>query len=625
MKKTVSEKSNSRKLIYIILGAMILLQVGLISYYFYTKKEGYHSDELWSYGYSNSYYQKDIFRTKDEQLVDRWASGKELKDYLVVNEGEQFKYDSVYSNQIEDLSPPFHSMVLHTVSSFFPNKFSKTFAFSINVVMFCITMIFLFKLCEHWFGPKIGLLLCFVYGLSQGAFDTTIYLRMYAMCTAFTMIIVYYMIRIVDMEEDKRFIKETIILYIVSLLAFLTHYYMISFCGILTALLCIYLVVKKQWKKMLKFGLTMTAAFLSSIVVFPSLLRNSSSQVQAISAQASKGSNLTFDLRTRTILSYMNKKVTFIETAIYKTNTLQVIVVCILAVLVFASPLLILFRENEKVRGIFRRIKQILLHEKKITCKKIMKRIFSINWIFPIFMIAIFLQIIVVGETTNVYAMGICVDRYIFYLYPLYLIFLFSIVKTIISWITKSKKISFAMLLFISIALIAIQQYRVNCREDYYFEKQRVGQDISEVVKGNDVIIVMDGNWRLTALCESLMDVDRYYMTNYKSLKMNRDKLIDGMDTRYKLSNFDFVKKYEEKISGRDENSFYVMINTADFKQEILSEDDYLRTKKQSKDLREYNNVFNLVKWLKMDAKVEMVSAEVYQGNKMELFKVTYK
>ena len=567
MKKTVSEKSNSRKLIYIILGAMILLQVGLISYYFYTKKEGYHSDELWSYGYSNSYYQKDIFRTKDEQLVDRWASGKELKDYLVVNEGEQFKYDSVYSNQIEDLSPPFHSMVLHTVSSFFPNKFSKTFAFSINVVMFCITMIFLFKLCEHWFGPKIGLLLCFVYGLSQGAFDTTIYLRMYAMCTAFTMIIVYYMIRIVDMEEDKRFIKETIILYIVSLLAFLTHYYMISFCGILTALLCIYLVVKKQWKKMLKFGLTMTAAFLSSIVVFPSLLRNSSSQVQAISAQASKGSNLTFDLRTRTILSYMNKKVTFIETAIYKTNTLQVIVVCILAVLVFASPLLILFRENEKVRGIFRRIKQILLHEKKITCKKIMKRIFSINWIFPIFMIAIFLQIIVVGETTNVYAMGICVDRYIFYLYPLYLIFLFSIVKTIISWITKSKKISFAMLLFISIALIAIQQYRVNCREDYYFEKQRVGQDISEVVKGNDVIIVMDGNWRLTALCESLMDVDRYYMTNYKSLKMNRDKLIDGMDTRYKLSNFDFVKKYEEKISGRDKNSFYVMINTADFNQ----------------------------------------------------------
>ncbi|MDD6401219.1 MAG: glycosyltransferase family 39 protein [Lachnospiraceae bacterium] len=625
MEKTVSEKSNSRKLIYIILGAMILLQVGLISYYFYTKKEGYHSDELWSYGYSNSYYQKDIFRTKDEQLVDRWASGKELKDYLVVNEGEQFKYDSVYSNQIEDLSPPFHSMVLHTVSSFFPNKFSKTFAFSINVVMFCITMIFLFKLCEHWFGPKIGLLLCFVYGLSQGAFDTTIYLRMYAMCTAFTMIIVYYMIRIVDMEEDKRFIKETIILYIVSLLAFLTHYYMISFCGILTALLCIYLVVKKQWKKMLKFGLTMTAAFLSSIVVFPSLLRNSSSQVQAISAQASKGSNLTFDLRTRTILSYMNKKVTFIETAIYKTNTLQVIVVCILAVLVFASPLLILFRENEKVRGIFRRIKQILLHEKKITCKKIMKRIFSINWIFPIFMIAIFLQIIVVGETTNVYAMGICVDRYIFYLYPLYLIFLFSIVKTIISWITKSKKISFAMLLFISIALIAIQQYRVNCREDYYFEKQRVGQDISEVVKGNDVIIVMDGNWRLTALCESLMDVDRYYMTNYKSLKMNRDKLIDGMDTRYKLSNFDFVKKYEEKISGRDENSFYVMINTADFNQEILSEDDYLRTKKQSKDLREYNNIFNLVKWLKMDAKVEMVSAEVYQGNKMELFKVTYK
>lgn len=625
MEKTVSEKSNSRKLIYIILGSMILLQVGLISYYFYTKKEGYHSDELWSYGYSNSYYQKDIFRTKDEQLVDRWASGKELKDYLVVNEGEQFKYDSVYSNQIEDLSPPFHSMVLHTVSSFFPNKFSKTFAFSINVVMFCITMIFLFKICEHWFGPKIGLLLCFVYGLSQGAFDTTIYLRMYAMCTAFTMIIVYYMIRIVDMEEDKRFIKETIILYIVSLLAFLTHYYMISFCGILTALLCIYLVVKKQWKKMLKFGLTMTAAFLSSIVVFPSLLRNSSSQVQAISAQASKGSNLTFDLRTRTILSYMNKKVTFIETAIYKTNTLQVIVVCILAVLVFASPLLILFRENEKVRGIFRRIKQILLHEKKITCKKIMKRIFSINWIFPIFMIAIFLQIIVVGETTNVYAMGICVDRYIFYLYPLYLIFLFSIVKTIISWITKSKKISFAMLLFISIALIAIQQYRVNCREDYYFEKQRVGQDISEVVKGNDVIIVMDGNWRLTALCESLMDVDRYYMTNYKSLKMNRDKLIDGMDTRYKLSNFDFVKKYEEKISGRDENSFYVMINTADFNQEILSEDDYLRTKKQSKDLREYNNVFNLVKWLKMDAKVEMVSAEVYQGNKMELFKVTYK
>lgn len=129
------EKKKRINWISIVLGIMIALQLGMLLYSFQFHKEGCHSDELWSYGYANSYYQKDIYQNEKGEAVNanEWVNGDVLRDYLTVNKGEQFKYDSVYQNQINDLSPPLHSMILHTICSFFPEQFSLWFSFSINI------------------------------------------------------------------------------------------------------------------------------------------------------------------------------------------------------------------------------------------------------------------------------------------------------------------------------------------------------------------------------------------------------------------------------------------------------------------------------------------------------------
>ena len=54
------EKSKLR--VYIVLTVMIAIHLACIIYYFHVHKQGYHSDEMWSYGYANGAEVKDIFR-----------------------------------------------------------------------------------------------------------------------------------------------------------------------------------------------------------------------------------------------------------------------------------------------------------------------------------------------------------------------------------------------------------------------------------------------------------------------------------------------------------------------------------------------------------------------------------
>ena len=46
--KSISENS---KVCSVILAVIVVLQIMVVSYYFIFEKEGYHSDEVWSYGH----------------------------------------------------------------------------------------------------------------------------------------------------------------------------------------------------------------------------------------------------------------------------------------------------------------------------------------------------------------------------------------------------------------------------------------------------------------------------------------------------------------------------------------------------------------------------------------------
>ena len=88
---------------------------------FTVKKTGENADEVRSYGLANSYYQPYIFMDDDLKTINfgKWMDGQVLRNYITVQEGERFSYDSVISNMKKDMHPSLYFMVLHTICSFF--------------------------------------------------------------------------------------------------------------------------------------------------------------------------------------------------------------------------------------------------------------------------------------------------------------------------------------------------------------------------------------------------------------------------------------------------------------------------------------------------------------------------
>ena len=87
----------------ILLLTIILLSC-LLVFIICIDKCGYHIDEIYSYILSNSYHADRI--SHDDSVWDQWISGDRLKNFVTVQEGEQFAYKKVYYNNPLDCHPP---------------------------------------------------------------------------------------------------------------------------------------------------------------------------------------------------------------------------------------------------------------------------------------------------------------------------------------------------------------------------------------------------------------------------------------------------------------------------------------------------------------------------------------
>ena len=102
MNGTVGEK---RIKYHILISLIIILQIIYITYVFAFKKNGYHSDELWNYGFANSSESECIY-VKDGKTINayEWIDSSVLLDYISVDESEIFDYKSIYENATKDLN-----------------------------------------------------------------------------------------------------------------------------------------------------------------------------------------------------------------------------------------------------------------------------------------------------------------------------------------------------------------------------------------------------------------------------------------------------------------------------------------------------------------------------------------
>lgn len=304
---------------------LALLTVSLLTMlYFGSQKEGYHVDEVYSYGLANSEYLPfmhfgaqeysvkdwmkeygageslgDLLRNlwKDFQILRdcdfrwresviyrdyqvaqansadtrtaTWMSGQDYLNYIAVSTSNTFNYASVYYNQRGDVHPPLYYIVLHTVCSVFQGVFSPWFGLCINIVFLLLTLAVLYETVRaHLGGKAAALAVTASYGLSCGMLTTAMYLRMYALMTLLVVCCCAVHLRIY--AEDFRIRKRTGVLLVLAVLGgYMTHYYFVLYAIGLAAVYTVLMAVRKNWSSLLRYLLLLILAAVIGICIWP--------------------------------------------------------------------------------------------------------------------------------------------------------------------------------------------------------------------------------------------------------------------------------------------------------------------------------------------------------------------
>lgn len=496
---------------YAVLALIIIAQIIYTTFAYVYKKEGYHSDEIWSYGLANSYYKPFIYirpgvfiddMTPDDIInLNEWKSGEEFKNYITVQEGEQFSYVSVYDNQTLDHHPPLYYFLLHTVCSFFPDTFSWWFGYSLNIIFLIVTQIFLYKLSYTVLkGGSIykPLIVCGMYAFGIGALSTFIFVRMYSMLTMMTVMHIYYQMRLIKYPDEslKKLLPPVLL---TAFAGFMTEYLFIPAAGIATACVCIITLCRKKIKRMFITGLSMTAVLALFVVLYPACIK----QITGYSLPT----KLTWYEQTKRFLSFITYSNCGFSISIMKSDfgTYSVVAVC--AILAIGLPLCFLFRKDEWFKSFVRNVKQ--------------KGIYVFKKVLPeadLCLISLLLIILAHAMTnaklTNIMRMGSASMRYAMPVFPLAVLCFISIFNYIFLWLPKIRKYSECALTVLSVGVLVYMHITFRCY--FYFGQPDKTGDLYDTVSGSRCIIVlsdMDG-WSITCFSQFVMDTKETFFTN---------------------------------------------------------------------------------------------------------------
>ena len=300
---------------YNVLTILVLIIVTIFMFYWIGQKEGFHEDEIFSYGSSNYKWdnvfqaaaKSDFFnRTIEKYIITddfgetlenikyyvfhqdefgelageiqrndkpEWKTPKMAKEYATIGEGDVLNYLSVYYNQVRDVHPPLFYMLVHLVSSIAYGVFSKYIIFAINLVFMLLTCYTIRKIFILFDKKYLGLIAILFYGLSMGAASTAVFLRMYAMLSFFCLMYLYLNLRILknNLETTK---KDKWKLCFTVLLGFLTQYYFCIFAILIFVLMCIRMIYKKEYKTLRRYIVIHVVTAIVGLILFPAAIKH---------------------------------------------------------------------------------------------------------------------------------------------------------------------------------------------------------------------------------------------------------------------------------------------------------------------------------------------------------------
>lgn len=535
------------KKIFLLL--IILIQVVYLTVSFGINKQGYHSDEMWNYGFANSTDLKNIYyynrENGEHKYIYEWTDSKVLFDYITVDKSEIFAYDKVYENLEKDLNPPFQFMILHFICSLFPGKWSRWFGFSINIISFILMQIFLYKFIKRVTKSQtaayIGLL---SFGFSVGATSITTFLRMYALGVALSMMFVFYVNEVYLYKDEWKECKKNIIkAAIVLLLGALTIHQFLILAFFVVLLYCIYFFFKKYFKVLLSFGVAMLAAVGLSMVIFPSTLSHLFGYTE---------NSIVVKYPTawqfRIYLSFLTKDLSGIHISAVRTMAFSYFVVgCIVAFLILI-PICFLLRNESGFKNFTVKVKDRIIYG----FKNIRKVPYTVVALFG----AIILFVFIDAFNSSVFRMGMYARRYIFLVYPLYSAGIIIIIYYILKFLINDKIINGVVFTLLGLLMVVLTY--VYSSNPFYLKHYEEGITLDDLGPDANFIAVMSEDWVLVSAANELCYTNSYFLTDYS----NYDKMnYDGVDSKrplYLILDVSGLNENDYLSSGANDGIFVV-------------------------------------------------------------------
>ncbi|SEL38329.1 hypothetical protein [Ruminococcus albus] len=486
----MSENKKRFPVACLFLAVLILIQLVYSTYMFVYKKNGTHSDEIWSYGLANSYYRPFIYLPdgiyQDEynggydgsDITNKWIDGKVMNDYVTVQEGERFTYDSVYHNQVLDHHPPLYYGILHTICSFFPGKFSLWYAYVINIVSMVFIQIFLYKTVKLLTeSDKVALVCSMLYGGGVGALSTMLFLRQYGFMTMLITMIWYWNLKMYrSFDKEKGFdLKHNVpFIAVLSFLLFFTNYTTCLVVGIFTGCMCLYMLCKKRIKQMFIYGFSVLGSLCAFIAAYPYVVMHVGLYGEA---NGSKSYRWGYIQRLKYLLNRVLGDSIGIHFSIFNMGNSAYVFAALVFVLALAVPLCVLFRKEKWF---------ISFKDKAV------KKVKGIpGWIrsFDIFVLILLIPnavyVFILPEISDITRMGGAVSRYIFIVYPVVCLTAVYIVNKLVGAFTD--KYTVRIMAVMMAALLVYVNMSSQCP---FINKQMKGyRDPATSAEGKNVLL----------------------------------------------------------------------------------------------------------------------------------------
>ncbi len=471
--------------------AIILVAQVIFMFKMCDMKNGYYIDELWSYGLANSYYHPQLYG--DGGYDSLKMDPNVFKDYVVVNRGERFRYDSVVYNQIYDSHPPLFYLVLHTVSSFFPEQFSKWFGLIPNLIYFAIMMIFVYKIGRLFSKDKtFPLLLVLFFGFSMGTIDMVTFIRMYLLATMLATIFLYLNMKCIKRNEIRW--RDFVAIAVVTFLGCYTHYYFIAFAVPYAICLLIWFIKNKKYKDFWRYLWSLEIGGCSAVLLFPAFLNNVGTQKPA---QLGNLFNLT-DLKDRLKISF-----DIIDYVLFGNIFTFVLIIFITLVIIYIITKVLwnVSYQNGKI---------IFISNKSNSNFSLNRQ--KVIYVSMILLSTIFYFILVAK------VMPVTVDKYFMLIYPTCMFLTFTLIyESFKLWLLKKN-----MLLVVTIISIIINGFVAFARDPLYMYLGEADKVAISQKYQNDIVIYIHQSKNVYYLNNNLLE-----LMNYKEVWRTTPDVVD--------------------------------------------------------------------------------------------------